>query len=47
MRARNHIEGTADFCLITETPMDEVLAHLEGSLLLAKKEMLKRLPLQQ
>ncbi len=29
MRAQNHIEGTADFCLITETPMAEVLAHLE------------------
>jgi catechol 2,3-dioxygenase-like lactoylglutathione lyase family enzyme len=30
MRAQNHVEGTADFCLITETPMAEVLAHLEA-----------------
>jgi catechol 2,3-dioxygenase-like lactoylglutathione lyase family enzyme len=27
-RARNHIEGTADFCLITDTPMAEILDHL-------------------
>ncbi len=30
MRARNHVEGTADFCLITETPVSEVVAHLEA-----------------
>lgn len=30
LRARNHIEGTADFCLITETPMDDVVAHLQA-----------------
>ena len=27
-RARNHVEGTADFCLITNTPMAEILDHL-------------------
>ena len=28
-RAVNHIEGTADFCLITKTPVAEVIEHLE------------------
>jgi len=27
-RARNHIAGTADFCLITQNPMAEILDHL-------------------
>jgi catechol 2,3-dioxygenase-like lactoylglutathione lyase family enzyme len=27
-RARNHIDGTADFCLITTTPMAEIRNHL-------------------
>jgi catechol 2,3-dioxygenase-like lactoylglutathione lyase family enzyme len=30
LRAQNHIEGTADFCLITKTPMDDVVAHLQA-----------------
>ena len=29
-RARNHIEGTADFCLITDTPMAAILDHLKA-----------------
>jgi catechol 2,3-dioxygenase-like lactoylglutathione lyase family enzyme len=30
MRARDARCGGEDFCLITETPMDEVVAHLEA-----------------
>ena len=30
MRAKNHIEGTADFCLITKTPIEEVMKHFEA-----------------
>jgi catechol 2,3-dioxygenase-like lactoylglutathione lyase family enzyme len=30
MRAKNHFEGTADFCLITQTPVDKVMAHLDA-----------------
>lgn len=30
LRAKNHIAGTADFCLITETPVAEVAEHLRS-----------------
>jgi catechol 2,3-dioxygenase-like lactoylglutathione lyase family enzyme len=29
-RAVNHIQGTADFCLITQTPVADVMAHLKA-----------------
>lgn len=29
-RAVNHIRGTADFCLITQTPVAEVIVHLKA-----------------
>lgn len=30
-RAKNPVPGSADFCLITETPLDAVIAHLEAN----------------
>ncbi|MFT6581676.1 MAG: VOC family protein [Alphaproteobacteria bacterium] len=30
LRAKNHFEGTADFCLITQTPLEQVMAHLDS-----------------
>lgn len=30
LRAKNHIAGTADFCLITETPVEDVAEHLRS-----------------
>jgi len=30
LRAKNHFEGTADFCLITQTPLDQVMTHLDA-----------------
>ncbi len=29
-KARTALPGTADFCLITETPLDDVIAHLKA-----------------
>jgi catechol 2,3-dioxygenase-like lactoylglutathione lyase family enzyme len=29
-RARNPVPGSADFCLIAETPIEDVIAHLEA-----------------
>ena len=30
-RAKNAVPGSGDFCLITETPLRDVIAHLEAS----------------